>query len=111
MKLHEYQGAVAERVIELLRDATMRSPQYEGDILTNTYTIRSAVAEAILNHQEVKMKPSRKASRLIREFDQAAKNFEVMGCMPLEDWPEIKRNYKKAKKALREFVAQLESKI
>lgn len=57
------------------------------------------------------MKPSSKASRLIREFDQAAKDFEVMGCMDPQDWPEIKRSYKNTKKALREFIAELESKI
>lgn len=47
MKIHEEQAAVAQKVIELIRDATMRDPQYEGDILTSTYVIRAAVGEAI----------------------------------------------------------------
>ncbi len=57
------------------------------------------------------MKLSSKASRLVREFDRAAQTYEIIGAMDTEDWPEITKNYRDTKRALRRYIAELESKI
>lgn len=57
------------------------------------------------------MKLSSKASRLVREFDRAAQTYEIIGAMDPEDWPEITKNYRDTKRALRRYIAELESKI
>lgn len=51
---------------------------------------------------------SSKGSRLVLNFDAAASAMTMLGGMAPEDWPEIKKNYRKSKRELRAYIAELE---